>query len=1001
MTTKNIVFVDARVSHYASFIDGLNDTAEVFVLDSAADGLGQMATWLKGRSGIDAIHVISHGSLGALVLGSTVLNGANLAAYGSQLADIGSALTLTGDILLYGCNVAQWDAGVQFITSLAQASGADVAASVNATGAVAQGGDWVLEHTTGPIEEPGLNGSSLAGTPSQDFTTLASFLTTNLKLNIMDVGAAGNADTAATPLLNWPFDQFKIDINGVRTTIDLNKAAVAAADTYEQMVNVFNTALAGTGIVATLGGTFTVTDWTGKTATGKSIVITAAGGDVFTINGGSGWYNTTGATVPVTSDIYLTYTIDSFVTIAPTDTSFSPADEATGVAITSDIVITFDEPIAKGVGNIVLKTTAGVTVASYDAATSNRLSFAGNELTINPSVDLAYSTGYKVEIAPGSIQDYVGNSYPGNTSYNFTTGTAPDTSAPVVLAFSPTDEATGVPLASNIVVTFSEAITQGTGTIVLKTAAGATIASYDAATSNNLSIAGSALTINPSVNLGYSTGYKVEFGNGTIKDLAGNAYRGSSSYNFTTQSAPNQTIGNDVLSGGQGDDSFDGGAGTDTAVFSGQFADYTISYDRLLGTATLTDHRTGGDGTDSLRNIEKLQFSDKTFDMTAQVFGAEAAVSTLNRAFANTSPGNATFNSQVASAKAQIASGADSTSMVSYLTYAKSFGAHYIDQTPFALASLLLTNMGLLPSTNATVLDLEPALGYYIQQVGVENVGIIALQLSSIISTFETKGGIFAVYNAPAVAWNKEVAAAYAYASNPANTSSLTDQVFYTLTADSPIMTEGNSGTKPLTFTLTLDQAPTSAVTVSYQTLTSGTATANVDFVAATSTVTFAVGQTKANVPITVNGDSVVEPNETVAVQFSGSSLKATVTATGIMTNDDIQYFVTAFSPTVDEGKSVSFVVSTSPPTPGLVVPYTLSGISAADLAGGALTGSVSLGSDGKATLLVALAADQFTEGAETLYATFQGASASVSVIDVSLTGQTDGGSDGSSGSGG
>ncbi|MFZ4623762.1 MAG: Calx-beta domain-containing protein [Rhodoferax sp.] len=456
--------------------------------------------------------------------------------------------------------------------------------------------------------------------------------------------------------------------------------------------------------------------------------------------------------------------------------------------------------------------------------------------------------------------------------------------------------------------------------------------------------------------------------------------------------------GNDVIHGNSGDDSIDGGAGTDTALFSGQFADYAISYDRIQGTAALTDHRSGGDDTDSLRNIEKLQFSDQTFDMTAQVFGAEAAVATLNRAFANTSPGNATFNSQVASAKAQIASGADSTSMLSYSAYAKSFGSAYLDQTPFALASLLLTNMGLLPSTNATVLDLEPALGYYIQQVGVENVGIIALQLSSIISTFETKGGIFAVYNAPAVAWNNEVATAYAYASNPANTTSLTDQVFYTLTADSLITTEGNSGTKPLTFTLTLDQAPTSAVTVSYQTLTSGTATANVDFVVATSTVTFAAGQTKANVPITVNGDSVVEPNETVAVQFSGSSLKATVTATGTIISDDIQYFVTASSPTVDEGKSVSFVVSTSPATPGTVVSYTLSGISAADLADGALTGSVSLSSDGKATLSVALAADQRTEGLETLYATFQGASASVSVIDVSLTGQPDGGGGGGGG---
>lgn len=137
---SNIIFVDSRVSNYQSFIDGLTEPAEVFVLDGESDGLTQMANWLQGRSGIDAIHVISHGSQGALYLGSTVLNGGNLANYQSQLAGIGSALAETGDILLYGCNVAQGDVGLQFIMSLAQATGADVAASDDATGAGAIGG---------------------------------------------------------------------------------------------------------------------------------------------------------------------------------------------------------------------------------------------------------------------------------------------------------------------------------------------------------------------------------------------------------------------------------------------------------------------------------------------------------------------------------------------------------------------------------------------------------------------------------------------------------------------------------------------------------------------------------------------------------------------------------------------------------------------------------------------------------------------------------------------
>jgi hypothetical protein len=77
-------------------------------------------------------------------------------------------------------------------------------------------------------------------------------------------------------------------------------------------------------------------------------------------------------------------------------------------------------------------------------------------------------------------------------------------------------------------------------------------------------------------------------------------------------------------------------------------------------------------------------------------------------------------------------------------------------------------------------------------------------------------------------------------------------------------------------------------VVVNYQTLTSGTASSGNDFVAAAGTVTFAAGQRTATVSVNVLGDTAVEANETVQVQFSGSRLVASVTATGTIANDDI-----------------------------------------------------------------------------------------------------------------
>ena len=65
-----------------------------------------------------------------------------------------------------------------------------------------------------------------------------------------------------------------------------------------------------------------------------------------------------------------------------------------------------------------------------------------------------------------------------------------------------------------------------------------------------------------------------------------------------------------VLTGGAGDDTIDGGLGFDIAVFSGERSAYTIS--EVDGVITVT----GADGTDTLRNIERLQFSDQTFTPT-------------------------------------------------------------------------------------------------------------------------------------------------------------------------------------------------------------------------------------------------------------------------------------------------------------------------------------------------------------------------------------------------
>lgn len=79
---------------------------------------------------------------------------------------------------------------------------------------------------------------------------------------------------------------------------------------------------------------------------------------------------------------------------------------------------------------------------------------------------------------------------------------------------------------------------------------------------------------------------------------------------YTVINTQNGSTGNDTMSGGAGNDALDGGLGIDTLTYSGVRSNYTIT--PTASGYTVTDSRgTGGtDGTDTLVNIERLQFSD-------------------------------------------------------------------------------------------------------------------------------------------------------------------------------------------------------------------------------------------------------------------------------------------------------------------------------------------------------------------------------------------------------
>src|SRR5688500_4154808 len=102
------VFIDSRVADARTLLDGVCADTCAYIVSSASDGLAQIAGAISdaGLADLAAIHVVAHGSPGALELGSTAVNRANLRGDRTLLAAIGGALASDGAIHLYACDVA-------------------------------------------------------------------------------------------------------------------------------------------------------------------------------------------------------------------------------------------------------------------------------------------------------------------------------------------------------------------------------------------------------------------------------------------------------------------------------------------------------------------------------------------------------------------------------------------------------------------------------------------------------------------------------------------------------------------------------------------------------------------------------------------------------------------------------------------------------------------------------------------------------------------------------
>ncbi|MCM2372640.1 SdrD B-like domain-containing protein [Aporhodopirellula aestuarii] len=155
---RELVIVDPAVESYQELIDDLinrseeDRTLEVILLQGDASGFDQVSELLASRQDLDAIHVVSHGEQGAFRLGNDWVDSQSLYVNSGSVAAWGDALTTDADILLYGCDIAGSEQGIELVEQLASLTDANVAASDDDTGASQQDADWELEHHHGSVE---------------------------------------------------------------------------------------------------------------------------------------------------------------------------------------------------------------------------------------------------------------------------------------------------------------------------------------------------------------------------------------------------------------------------------------------------------------------------------------------------------------------------------------------------------------------------------------------------------------------------------------------------------------------------------------------------------------------------------------------------------------------------------------------------------------------------------------------------------------------------------
>ena len=545
---KTMVFIDSRVNDLDLLVSQFEAGTEYHILDASSDGVLQIEAALAGKSDYTSIQIISHGAAGTIAIGNTTLTSNNLSDYQSNLETIGHSLTDNGDMLLYGCSVGAGNRGHHFIDTLSHLTNADVAASYNLTGSAAMGGDWKLEVLTGPIES---KIPFLYSTPQHYDHTFGNYANDYV---LAKMSLVVYSDDPSSP----------IDNTTEKIQIAKNAWDELKADGWhilekksDGQYGIVDTPNHPTDAYISFAATVFEKD--------NKIVIAYRG-----TNDPVDWYTNFVSTL-YNWDYQFTHAIDLAASIKK---QYPDAQiEVTG------------HSLGGGLAQIVSQ-IFGFSGATFDALGTRNSVFCpdfvleASQHSDVPWVDLKSKlTGIGV---PDSFTNYTDLFSLVSGIIGFTN----DHLGKEESLFSTTDQWILDAWSWN---PFEESISVAVATSYLHYMGG--IVELMRQKSNQVSV--------EIVGTSYSD---ILLGNSLDNIIHG--YAG----NDVISAGP----GNDTIFVGLGYNKIHGGSGNDTAVFTHNFADYSISYDNTTSTFTVKDNVGFGAGTDIITNVENFQFADVT-----------------------------------------------------------------------------------------------------------------------------------------------------------------------------------------------------------------------------------------------------------------------------------------------------------------------------------------------------------------------------------------------------